>query len=355
MIPGEILPAPGDITLNADREAVTLARRQHRRPPDPGRLALPFRRDQRRARLRPRRRPRPPPRHPRRHRGALRARPDPRGPPRPLRRRPPGLRLQRRGDGRPGMTAERHAGSCQCGAVAFEVDRRHLRARHLQLLALPAPRLAASPSPRARTSRCCAASDALTEYTLQPPQDPAPVLPHLRHPDLRLRRRARRHADGRDQRQLPRRASTRGRCPPGTSTAAPADAASRPPDRPMPARLASPPASARTRAEAARRGARAGELPCRSPSWSWRSSPTATRCSPTRSSARPALIGGARVAAGARPLLRPAQPRGRAVRQPDRRPPSSTLDELDARADPARRHASPGGSERLAATTACAT
>ena len=41
----------------------------------------------------------------------------------PLRRRPPRLRLQRRGHGRPGMTAEAAlSGSCQCGAVAFEAD-----------------------------------------------------------------------------------------------------------------------------------------------------------------------------------------------------------------------------------------
>ena len=54
MIPGEIFPAAGDIELNAGRPTVTLDRRQHRRPADPGRLALPFLRDQRGAGLRPR-------------------------------------------------------------------------------------------------------------------------------------------------------------------------------------------------------------------------------------------------------------------------------------------------------------
>ena len=38
MIPGEIFPRPGDITLNAGREAITLGR-EHRRPAGPGRLA----------------------------------------------------------------------------------------------------------------------------------------------------------------------------------------------------------------------------------------------------------------------------------------------------------------------------
>ena len=54
MIPGEIIPAAGDIELNAGRPTVTLDGRQHRRPADPGRLALPFLRDQRGAAVRPR-------------------------------------------------------------------------------------------------------------------------------------------------------------------------------------------------------------------------------------------------------------------------------------------------------------
>ena len=46
MIPGEIITAPGDIELNAGPRGDHPHRRQHRRPADPGRLALPFRRNQ---------------------------------------------------------------------------------------------------------------------------------------------------------------------------------------------------------------------------------------------------------------------------------------------------------------------
>ena len=60
--------------------------REHRRPPDPGRLALPFLRDQSGAVLRPRQGPRHAARHPGRHGGALRARPDARGAADPARR-----------------------------------------------------------------------------------------------------------------------------------------------------------------------------------------------------------------------------------------------------------------------------
>ena len=61
MIPGDVLPAEGEIELN------------------PGGLPLPLLRDQPGARIRPRGDARLPPEHPRRHRGALRTRPDPRG------------------------------------------------------------------------------------------------------------------------------------------------------------------------------------------------------------------------------------------------------------------------------------
>ena len=54
MIPERSFPADGTIELNAGRAAVTLTRRQHRRPADPGRQPLPFLRDQPGARLRPR-------------------------------------------------------------------------------------------------------------------------------------------------------------------------------------------------------------------------------------------------------------------------------------------------------------
>ena len=54
MIPGEILPADGDIELNAGLAAHHADRRQHRRPADPGRQPLPFRGDQPGAVVRPR-------------------------------------------------------------------------------------------------------------------------------------------------------------------------------------------------------------------------------------------------------------------------------------------------------------
>ena len=50
MIPGEYLIQDGEITLNADREAIS-SRSQHRRSADSGRLALPFLRVQPRARF----------------------------------------------------------------------------------------------------------------------------------------------------------------------------------------------------------------------------------------------------------------------------------------------------------------
>ncbi len=46
MIPGEVITAPGDIELNAGRAGDHAHDRQHRRPADPGRLALSLRRDQ---------------------------------------------------------------------------------------------------------------------------------------------------------------------------------------------------------------------------------------------------------------------------------------------------------------------
>ena len=49
MIPGEVITAAGDIELNAGRAVDHAHRRQHRRPADPGRLALSLRRDQQRA------------------------------------------------------------------------------------------------------------------------------------------------------------------------------------------------------------------------------------------------------------------------------------------------------------------
>ena len=50
MIPGEIRSPHGEIELNAGRTTVTRRGHQHRRPADPGRLALSLLRDQRGAR-----------------------------------------------------------------------------------------------------------------------------------------------------------------------------------------------------------------------------------------------------------------------------------------------------------------
>ena len=52
MIPGEYLIQDGEITLNADRDGNHADGREYRRSPDPGRIALPFLRDQHRARFR---------------------------------------------------------------------------------------------------------------------------------------------------------------------------------------------------------------------------------------------------------------------------------------------------------------
>ena len=56
MIPGELYTDGADHELNPRRRTLTLGGREHRRPPDPGRLALSLRRDERRVALRPRRR-----------------------------------------------------------------------------------------------------------------------------------------------------------------------------------------------------------------------------------------------------------------------------------------------------------
>ncbi len=85
--------------MNVGRETVTLDVVQHRRPADPGRLALSFLRDQSGAQVRPRQGARLPARHSGRHRGALRARPEPHGAPRRHRRQARGLRLPPGGDG----------------------------------------------------------------------------------------------------------------------------------------------------------------------------------------------------------------------------------------------------------------
>ena len=96
LIPGEVLAEPGDIVMNEGRETRDAGRFQHRRPADPGRLALPFLRDQPGAEVRAREGARLPPRHPRRHRHPLRARPDPHRPPRRDRRQTAGDRVPAR-------------------------------------------------------------------------------------------------------------------------------------------------------------------------------------------------------------------------------------------------------------------
>ena len=77
LIPGEIV-GPDDRRDQRRPTRADAARRERRRPADPGRLALPLRRGQPGARLRPRGCARAPPRHPGGNRGALRAghRPD---------------------------------------------------------------------------------------------------------------------------------------------------------------------------------------------------------------------------------------------------------------------------------------
>src|SRR5438105_867357 len=79
--------------------------RQHRGPPDPGRLALPFLRDQRGACLRSRAGARLPARHSRRDGAALRTRTGPRGEAGCLCRRAPGRRLQRQDQRQAGIGA----------------------------------------------------------------------------------------------------------------------------------------------------------------------------------------------------------------------------------------------------------
>ena len=44
MIPGEVIPADGEIVLNGDRTGPSIDRSQHRRPADPGGQPLSFRR-----------------------------------------------------------------------------------------------------------------------------------------------------------------------------------------------------------------------------------------------------------------------------------------------------------------------
>ena len=203
MIPGEIFPADGDITLNAGREAVALSvANTGDRPIQVGshyhfaetNAALDFDR----AAARGRRLDIPAGTAVRFEPGQTReVRLD------PLRRRPPRLRLQRQGHGRPRMTAEHHHGSCQCGAVAFDVTVdisspiicNCSRCRRLGSVLAFAPR---------ENFTLLRGEDALTDYTFNTRHHPPQVLQDLRHPELLLRPDARRHPDGGDQLQLPR-------------------------------------------------------------------------------------------------------------------------------------------------------
>ena len=99
MIPGEIIPAEGEIELNAGQPTVTIeVANSGDRPVQVGshyhfyetNSALTFDREKARGM---------PARHPRRHGGALRARPDTHGDARALSRRAAGLRLQPEGHG----------------------------------------------------------------------------------------------------------------------------------------------------------------------------------------------------------------------------------------------------------------
>jgi hypothetical protein len=80
LVPGEVM-IPGEFPGRRHRaqqgpQDGHAHGRQHRRPADPGRLALSFLRDQPGAEVRPQEGARHAARHRRRHRGALRARPD---------------------------------------------------------------------------------------------------------------------------------------------------------------------------------------------------------------------------------------------------------------------------------------
>ena len=116
MIPGEMIHrARRDRAQRRPRDRHAEGREQ-RRPADPGRLALPLLRDQRRARVRPRRGPRLPPQHPRRHRGALRAGPGAHGGTGRARRRARGVRLPGQGHG---QTEGRREMSLSIGRQAY--------------------------------------------------------------------------------------------------------------------------------------------------------------------------------------------------------------------------------------------
>ena len=263
--PGEVFPAAGDITLNDGREAVTLTVANTGDRPIQVGSHYHFAETQRRARLRPRRRPRPAARHPGRHRGALRAGPDPRGAARALRRRPAGLRLQRAGHGSRSNEPPSTTPAPASAAPSPSRPRSTSRSRRPATARAASAWARCSPSRRATSFTLLRGEDALTEYTFNRHVIRHQFCTHLRHPDLRLRQDAGRHARWWRSTATASTASTRGRSPSGTSTAARSDA------RVHAAGLACPPASARS----GRRGHRPRRsASCRSPSSSWRWSPT---------------------------------------------------------------------------------
>ena len=193
MIPGEVFPAAGEIVLNAGREAVSLTvANTGDRPIQVGshyhfaetNAALDFDR----AAARGRRLDIP-------AGTAVRFEP---GQTREVRLMP---YARRRGGSSgstarswgTGMSAERHTGSCQCGAVAFEATVDISEPGGLQLLALPAARVGAGLH-AARPVHPAARRGRADRVHLQQPRHPPPVLQGLRHPALRLGRDEGRHA-----------------------------------------------------------------------------------------------------------------------------------------------------------------
>ncbi len=132
MIPGEIDHRRRRHRAECRPDADRTRRRQHRRPADPGRQPLPFRRNQPGAVVRPGGGARPAPGHRRRHRRAVRAGADARGDAGALPGRTHRARVSRRNHGSIGLMA-RITRACLCRHV--RPDRRRPRAacRHRAL------------------------------------------------------------------------------------------------------------------------------------------------------------------------------------------------------------------------------
>ena len=209
MIPGEVFPAAGEIVLNEGREAVALTvANTGDRPIQVGshyhfaetNAALDFDR----AAARGRRLDIP-------AGTAVRFEPGQTREVRlvPYARGAAGVRVQRQGHGGARMSAERHTGSCQCGAVAFEavVDIANPAACNCSRCQRLGSVLAFTPLGPVHAAARGGRAD---RVHLQQPRRPPPVLQGLRHPALRLRADEGRQRGGGGQLQLPRR-----RRPPG--------------------------------------------------------------------------------------------------------------------------------------------